>query len=48
MAGPLRDFDVGIAGARFFFGFQDDPFFDEWQQAIADRRREMDADPDVP
>lgn len=24
---------------------KDDPLFDEWQQAIADRRREIDADP---
>ena len=28
--------------------FEDDPLFDKWQKAIADRRREMDNDPDVP
>jgi len=28
--------------------FENDPFFDEWQQAIAERRREMEDDPDVP
>jgi len=28
--------------------FENDPLFDEWQQAIADRRRQMENDPDVP
>jgi hypothetical protein len=28
--------------------FENDPLFDEWQQAIAERRREMENDPDVP
>jgi hypothetical protein len=28
--------------------FEDDPLFDEWQRAIAERRREMDNDPNVP
>jgi three-Cys-motif partner protein len=28
--------------------FKDDPYFDEWQQAIAENRRNMDADPDIP
>jgi predicted RNase H-like HicB family nuclease len=28
--------------------FKDDPLFDEWQQAIAERRRQLDEDPDVP
>jgi hypothetical protein len=28
--------------------FKDDPLFDEWQQAIAERRRQMDEDPEVP
>jgi predicted RNase H-like HicB family nuclease len=28
--------------------FKDDPLFDEWQQAIADYRRAVDEDPDVP
>lgn len=27
--------------------FHDDPFFDEWQQAIAEYRREVDANPDA-
>jgi predicted RNase H-like HicB family nuclease len=27
---------------------EDDALFDEWQQAIAERRRRLDADPDVP
>ena len=28
--------------------FKDDPYFEEWQQAIADNRRKMDEDPDIP
>src|SRR5438270_12972680 len=28
--------------------FKDDPYFDEWQQAMAENRRKMDADPDIP
>ena len=28
--------------------FKDDPYFDEWQQAIADNRRKMDEDPEIP
>jgi hypothetical protein len=28
--------------------FKDDPLFDEWQQAIAERRRQIDADPEIP
>jgi hypothetical protein len=28
--------------------FKDDPLFDEWQEAIAERRRQIDADPDIP
>lgn len=27
--------------------YKDDPLFDEWQQAIADYRRERDEDPDI-
>jgi hypothetical protein len=26
--------------------YKDDPYFDEWQKEIAERRREIDADPD--
>jgi hypothetical protein len=32
---------------RFAGTLKDDPLFDEWQQAIAERRREMDNDPNV-
>ena len=32
---------------RFAGMLRDDPLFDDWQRAIADRRRELDADPDV-
>ncbi len=28
--------------------FKDDPTFDEWQQAIAEYRRQVDEDPDIP
>ena len=28
--------------------FKDDPLFDEWQAAIAERRQQIDADPDIP
>jgi predicted RNase H-like HicB family nuclease len=28
--------------------FKDDPYFDEWQQAIADNRRKADQEPDLP
>jgi hypothetical protein len=28
--------------------FEDDPLFDEWQRATAERRRDMDNEPDVP
>ena len=27
--------------------FKDDPTFDEWQEAIAENRRKIDADPDI-
>lgn len=33
---------------RFAGMLRDEPLFDEWQKAISDRRRELDADPDVP
>ena len=33
---------------RFAGMLRDEPLFDEWQQAISDRCRELDADPDVP
>ncbi len=28
--------------------FKDDPYFDEWQEAIAENRRKADEDPDIP
>jgi predicted RNase H-like HicB family nuclease len=28
--------------------FKDDPYFDEWQQAIAENRRKADEEPDLP
>lgn len=28
--------------------FKEDPYFEEWQQAIADNRRKMDEDPEIP
>jgi hypothetical protein len=40
-----EDRNPWLAGAGMF---QDDPWFDEWQEEIARRRRELDADPDVP
>ncbi len=34
---------LGVAGM-----YEKDPLFDDWQRAIAERRRQIDADPDVP
>jgi len=28
--------------------FEDEPLFDEWQQAIAERRKAIDEDPEIP
>jgi hypothetical protein len=28
--------------------FKDDPLFDEWQEAIAQRRRQIEDDPEIP
>ncbi len=28
--------------------FKDDPYFDEWQQAIAENRRKIDENPEIP
>jgi hypothetical protein len=33
---------------RFAGMFKDDPLFDDWQKAIEDYRRKVDADPDYP
>lgn len=40
---PSRNPWLRLAGM-----FKDDPLFDEWQQAIAERRRQIDADPEIP
>jgi hypothetical protein len=34
--------------ARFAGMFKDDPYFDDWQQAIAENRTKMDEDPEIP
>jgi hypothetical protein len=34
--------------ARFAGMFEDDPLYDDWQLAIAELRRQADADPDYP
>jgi hypothetical protein len=51
-AGTLfTEIDVPDAGNPWLRGagmFKGDPLFEEWQQAIAERRRQLDADPDVP
>lgn len=49
--GQVVEIDVPAAGnpwLRLAGMFKDDPLFDEWQQAIAERRREIDADPEIP
>src|SRR5262245_31081143 len=33
---------------KFAGMFKDDPYFDEWQQAIAENRRKVDEDPEIP
>jgi hypothetical protein len=39
---------AGNPWVQFAGMFKDDPYFDEWQQAIADNRRKMDEDPEIP
>jgi hypothetical protein len=39
---------TGNPWVEFAGMFQDDPYFEEWQQAIADRRRKIDEDPEIP
>src|SRR5690349_1752922 len=43
---PVEVPDTGHPWARFAGMYKDDPLFDEWQQAIAERRKQIDADPD--
>ena len=45
---PLSVSETASPWRRVAGMFENDPLFDEWQQAIAERRREMDNDPDVP
>jgi predicted RNase H-like HicB family nuclease len=39
---------AGNPWTEFAGMFKDDPYFDEWQRAIAENRRKIDADPDIP
>ncbi len=39
---------TGNPWVQFAGMFKDDPYFEEWQQAIADNRRKMDEDPEIP
>jgi hypothetical protein len=34
--------------ARFAGMFKDDPYFDDWQRAIAEYRRQIEEDPEIP
>jgi predicted RNase H-like HicB family nuclease len=34
--------------ARFAGMFKDDPYFDDWQRAIAEYRRQVEEDPEIP
>jgi hypothetical protein len=45
--------DVTVSAAtnpwvEFAGMFKDDPYFDEWQEAIAENRRKVDEDPEIP
>ena len=40
--------DVANPWAEHAGMFKDDPYFDEWQQAIAENRRKIEADLDIP
>ncbi len=39
---------LGNPWVEFAGMFKDDPYFDSWQQAIAENRRRADEDPEVP
>lgn len=40
-----QDANPWVDGAGMF---KDDPYFDQWQQAIAENRRKLDEDPEIP
>ena len=42
---PNKSGNPWLEGAGMF---RDDPLFDDWQRAIAEYRREVDANPDAP
>jgi hypothetical protein len=49
----LASVDLGVTKAEnpwceFAGMFKDDPYFDEWQEAIAENRRKADEDADIP
>jgi hypothetical protein len=53
MATGARIVQIDVPGGdhpwlRFAGMFADDPLFDDWQQAIAERRRQLDEDSSVP
>jgi hypothetical protein len=39
---------AGNPWVEFAGMYRDDPYFEEWQQAIAENRRKVDEDPEVP
>jgi predicted RNase H-like HicB family nuclease len=45
---PWSEFAGMNPWSEFAGMFKDDPYFDEWQQAIAENRRKIDEDPDSP
>ena len=53
LAGGAQLLSIEVPGAehplaRFAGMYKDDPLFDEWQQAIAEYRREADAEAEAP
>jgi hypothetical protein len=40
--------NAGNPWVEFAGMFKDDPYFDEWQEAIAENRRRADSEPDLP
>ena len=43
----VPDTGPGNPWIEFAGMFKDDPYFDEWQEAIAENRRKADQDPDI-
>jgi hypothetical protein len=43
----VPDTGFGNPWIEFAGMFKDDPYFDEWQEAIAENRRKADQDPDI-